>query len=104
MPAPARVFPEYDNAFLAHADRARIVSEDDRRRATALGGSPFLVDGFVAGSWKLCRGRRDAVLEIEPYRRLRAADRTAVTEEAERLLAFLAPDASTAAVRLRDPS
>lgn len=45
----------------------------------------FLVDGFVHGSWSV----KGASLCLTPFRPLAAADLTAVTEEAERMLPFL---------------
>jgi hypothetical protein len=44
----------------------------------------FLVDGTVAGTWRL-EGDRVAP---EPFGRLDASDRRAVADEAERLTAF----------------
>ena len=60
-PAPARLLPRWDNTILAHADRSRVVP-DAYRQGMSLGeaGSDyqvFLVDGFVAGSWRIERGR-----------------------------------------------
>lgn len=82
--------PEYDNTLLAHADRARVVSDENRKRIWTSNGmlSTLLVDGMVAGRWKITRDRKSAVLEIQPYGRLAKADRAAVSEEAARLLAF----------------
>src|SRR5262245_48140128 len=41
-PAPPRLLPDYDNALLAHADRARTL-EDDGRREGLIGKPTFLV-------------------------------------------------------------
>ena len=46
----------------------------------------FLVDGFVAGTWRYERGR----IELEPWRRLTKAERAELADEAERLAAFMA--------------
>ncbi len=55
----------------------------------------FLLDGFVAGTWKLVRsGTRRAVVEISPFEDLTKADTDAVGAEAEELLAFAAPAAA----------
>ncbi len=57
-PAPVRFLPEYDNALLGYKDRTRMVGIEARRRLDSdiLGNfSTFLVDGFVAGRWKLAR-------------------------------------------------
>ena len=100
-PAPPRFLPEYDNAFLAHADRSRIVAVDDLSRMRAGNGflSPFLVDGFVGGTWKVRRSRGAATLVLTPARRLEAADRAALEAEGAPLLAFMAPDANRHDVR-----
>ncbi|HVU53156.1 MAG TPA: winged helix DNA-binding domain-containing protein [Polyangia bacterium] len=100
-PAPPRLLPDYDNAFLAHADRARIVAAEDlpRMRAENTFLPPFLVDGFVAGTWKLERARERATLVLRPMRRLAAPDRAALEAEGEALLGLLAADARARDVR-----
>jgi hypothetical protein len=97
-PAPPRFLPEYDNALLSHADRARIIADEHRERVFMKGA--LLVDGFVRGSWRLVRERgRRAALQIEPFARLARRDRAQVEKEGDRLLAFAAADADTRAVR-----
>ena len=94
-PAPARLLPDYDNLMVAHADRTRVVSEDHRRRVSlpaAVVRATFLIDGFVAGTWKLERTAKRATLMIEPFAKLRRADRDELSAEAERLLSFLEPE------------
>jgi hypothetical protein len=59
-----------------------------------------MVDGFAAGTWGLVRSKKDAVLRVAPFARLRPRDRVAVEAEAHALLGFLAPDATTAGVRI----
>ena len=65
-PAPARFLPPFDNAILSHADRGRIVAPEHR---DAVSGDrllrTFLVDGFVAGTWRL-DGATLRVLPIWP--------------------------------------
>jgi hypothetical protein len=101
-PAPARFLPDYDNAFLGHADRARIVADEDLPRLRAGNGfqPPFLLDGFVGGTWKVARTKDRATLALRPLRRLASADRAALEGEGGRLLAFLAPEARRRDVRL----
>jgi hypothetical protein len=93
--APARFLPEYDNAFLSHADRSRIVADEVRKRSFAAGWGQVLVDGFIAARW---RDAKDGALDVEPYRRLGAAERSAVEDEGARLARFLGIDGP---VRLR---
>ncbi|MFI7626327.1 winged helix DNA-binding domain-containing protein [Microbispora rosea] len=87
-PVPVRFLPAFDNLLLGHADRTRVISGADRKRVmpgAAMVLPTFLVDGFVHGSWSV----KDGTLRLVPFRPLRAAERDAVAEEAERLLPFL---------------
>ncbi|MFE4968661.1 winged helix DNA-binding domain-containing protein [Streptomyces sp. NPDC056660] len=91
-PAPPRFLPEFDNLLLAHADRTRVVPPEHRGRLWQ-GNQPhrtLLVDGFLAGVWKPV----DDALVIEPFGPLSRAQRTAVVEEGERMLAVLHPGTS----------
>ena len=96
-PAPPRFLPEYDNLLIGHADRTRVI--DYAYRYVIFTGT-LLVDGFVQATWTIKRGRNAATLTIEPLRRLSKADRVAVAEEGERLLAFAASEASGRVVRI----
>lgn len=101
-PAPARFLPEFDNGLLSHADRARIISEADRKRVFTVNGiirATFLVDGFVRGMWKIERDGDAAVLVISPFAPLAPADRAALEDEGGRLLRFAAEDAARRDVR-----
>jgi hypothetical protein len=92
-PAPPRFLPEYDNLLLSHDDRARVIADEHREAVFGVGA--LLVDGVVAASWRLQRARRAATLTIAPLRTIARRDRAAVSREAERLLAFAAPEATT---------
>jgi hypothetical protein len=98
-PAPPRFLPDFDNALLAHADRARILPDDDRREQL-IGKPTFLVDGFVRGTWKLARLKTRAVLTVTPSERLPRKEVAPLRAEAARLLVFVAPDARAREVRL----
>lgn len=101
-PAPPRFLPEYDNLFVAHADRSRVVGEPDRGRLILDGRQivgTVLVDGFARGTWKIRRTGGRAVLEVAPFRRMTAGEAAAVGQEAERLLEFT--DAGVAAREVR---
>jgi DNA glycosylase AlkZ-like len=99
-PAPVRFLPEYDNALLAHKDRARVSPPDGVPAWTEVGWGTVLVDGFVAARWRLDREDEQATLRIEPFVKLARDDRTAVSEEGKRLAAFLATDAARRRVRI----
>jgi hypothetical protein len=98
VPAPPRLAAEYDNLILSHDDRTRVMAEGDRQRLfrqlNSFPGS-VLLDGFVAGAWRLKRARGTATVTIELFRdRVPAADRDALTAEAARVLAVTAPQAT----------
>ncbi|WP_189939852.1 winged helix DNA-binding domain-containing protein [Streptomyces aurantiogriseus] len=83
-PAPPRFLPEFDNLLLSHADRTRVVPPEYRGRSWQ-GNQAFrtlLVDGFLAGVWKL----EGDVLVIEAFGRLTKGQKEEVTAEAERLV------------------
>jgi len=84
-PAPPRFLPEFDNAFLAHADRTRIIA-DAHRGLIVAGTRFFLVDGFAAGTWRV----EDGAVRTVPFAELAPADAEALATEGERLTAFLA--------------
>lgn len=92
-PAPVRFLPEYDNLLRSHADRTHVMSADARARLATKNDSPrptFLVDGVVAGGWRLERRRK--TLTLEPFGALSTDARDQVTAEAEQLLDVAAPD------------
>ena len=74
-PAPVRFLPKWDNVLLAWADRTRVLPEAYRKTVIKVNGDvaqTFLVDGFVAGIWRVDDGR--VVLEpFEPLSRRGAA-------------------------------
>jgi Winged helix DNA-binding domain len=99
-PAPPRFLPEYDNLILAHADRSRVVTDEHR---AVVGTSFFLVDGFVAGSWKVVQVGADATLLVRPFSPLSGNETTALVEEGARLLHFSVPAAGSRRVELGAP-
>jgi len=101
-PVPVRFLPEFDNVLLAYADRARIISEEHRRRVFTINGivrATVLVDGFVRGMWRVEREKTRATLCIEPFASISRADRVALTDEGLRLLACVASSVPTHDVR-----
>lgn len=84
-PAGARLLPSGDAYFLLQgADRELLVAEADRRDllwTPRVWPGALLVGGQVAGTWR----RADTVLTVQTWRRLSAAERAAVTAEAESL-------------------
>jgi hypothetical protein len=93
-PAPVRLVAEFDNLILSHADRTRVVSDGSRQRLYTRNGifpGTVLVDGFVAGAWRITRSPGSAVLTAEMFGAVAPQDRDAIVAEAERLLGFAAP-------------
>jgi DNA glycosylase AlkZ-like len=89
--APVRFLGQYDNVILSHADRSRITGEL-RWGAAWLQRGTFLVDGYLAGAWRLRESPGPPRLELEARRRLADADRADVEAEATALGRFLLPE------------
>ena len=88
-PAPVRFLPKWDNVLLAFADRTRVLPEAYRKTVIRINGDvaqTFLVDGFVAGMWRVEDGR----VVAEPFARLSRPAQRELEDEAGRLEAFLA--------------
>ena len=101
-PAPVRFVPDYDNLVLSHADRRRVISDEHRKfvfLSAARVRATFLVDGFVAGTWKVEKSRGAATLVIEPFESLPQDARDALIEEGESLVRFVESEARAFEVR-----
>jgi Winged helix DNA-binding domain len=102
-PAPPRFLPDYDNVLLSHTDRNHVFADAHRSAMQSVNGvlpGSVLVDGFVAATWSLERGRdvtrlHVACLDVAP------SAHGAIREEGLALLRFLAPDAARTAVSIR---
>jgi hypothetical protein len=95
VPAPVRLIAEFDNLVLSHGDRSRVVSAESFARLSTINGifpGSVLVDGFVAGMWRLARTKSAATLTIEMFGSTR--EQAQVSGEGERMLAFCAPEAA----------
>jgi len=83
-----RFLPKWDNVLLAFADRRRVISDELRREVVGKNGDvapTFLVDGFVAGMWRVESG----CVRVEPFSPLPRVWRREVADEAARLEAWL---------------
>ncbi|MBB3038255.1 winged helix DNA-binding domain-containing protein [Hoyosella altamirensis] len=96
LAAPVRFLGWYDNVFLGHKDRSRIVSTEvtaqiwERETRNI---SPVLIDGFIKGGYRVTTGKKREPVEM----RIRLIDvprraEPAVEAEAVRLLKLLEPD------------
>ncbi len=87
-PAPIRFLPTWDATLLINERGTQILPEHHRPRVfntkTPHSVPTFLVDGQVAGKWRLEAGR----VRVEPFDRLARAVRVELDDEAERLRAF----------------
>ena len=104
-PAPPRFVPEYDNLVLSHADRRRVIADEDRKKvflSSARVRATFLLDGFVAGAWKIEKTKKAAALIVEPFALLSTEDHDALAEEGERLLRFATDGQPELEVRFED--
>lgn len=102
-PAPIRFLPEYDNLLLSHSNRTRVVADELRPKVYLPGlrvAATILVDGFVGGVWKFEQTKHTATMRIEPLTKLTKAQTQEMSEEAERLVRFMEPQAKTYEVRL----
>ncbi|VFA99868.1 Uncharacterised protein [Nocardia cyriacigeorgica] len=91
LPAPVRLLGWYDNALLSHQDRSRI-APDGPPNTSRLLASPILIDGFLAGMYKVFPDKAAARMRISPNRDWTAREKIEVEAEASALLAFLEPD------------
>jgi hypothetical protein len=84
-PAPPRFLPTWDATLLVHTRRTQVLREEDRPRVfgtkTPQSVPTFTVDGQVAGTWRYEKGK----VKLSPFRRLDAAARRELDEEANRL-------------------
>ena len=102
-PVPVRFVADFDNLILSHADRKRVIADPHRAVVVTKNGMvlpTILVDGFVAGTWKITHARKTAMLTISPFDTLSVATQQALAEEGELLLQFLEPDASQYDLRI----
>jgi hypothetical protein len=87
-PAPVRFLPKWDNLLLAFHDRTRVLPDRHRKTVIKMNGdvaATFLVDGEVAGAWRVEDGR----VVVEPFEKLPRGAAKELADETERLEAFL---------------
>jgi len=103
VPAPPRFLGAWDAALLVHARRTQILPERFRPLVFSTkvpqSVATFLVDGSVAGTWRVERTAGKATLRLEPFEPLPRAVLAELRDEGERLVRFHEPDATSYAVR-----
>lgn len=87
-PAPPRLMAWYDNAVQAFEDRTRIVAQEHRSCASS--EPTVLLDGFVAGKWKITRGKSRGTrrFEITLFKNPSRSERAALEQEIDSLALF----------------
>lgn len=88
-PAPPRLLGMWDNILFAYADRTRVIPEPYRKLVIRINGDSLptlLVDGYVAGVWRVV----DSGIEATAFHPLADTTWQALAAEAHNLLAFLA--------------
>jgi hypothetical protein len=94
--APIRFLPEFDNALLGHQDRTRVLRNEHRPFVLLPGlriASTVLVDGFVAATWKIERTKKQTAITIQPLEKIAKRTMKEITDEAQRVVKFMEPDA-----------
>jgi hypothetical protein len=98
-PLPVRFLSRWDQPLLAYADRERIIPpEVQPLQLTLSGDQTVIVDGRVAASWSLGRGRRAVELAVTPHIDLSRAARAEIRAEGERTARFCEPAAQSVGV------
>lgn len=95
--APVRFLPEYDSLILAFGDRSRLIDEAHRKALVTknlIVPATFLVDGRVAGTWKIERKKASATLRMSPFGPIAKTAKPQLEEEGDALLRFVEPDAT----------
>lgn len=100
---PPKFLARFDAAILGHdaAERTRILPAEYKKQVifSAEVWTTFLVDGFVAGRWKIAGTPKQAVLELLPFTKLAKSVKNALVEEGERLARFYYPESKTHGVK-----
>ena len=88
-PVPVTLLPRFDSLVLAHREKSRLLDEANRRdvfREAAVVEATVLVDGRVAGTWRMKTTTRELRFQFSPFRRMAIRP---VKAEAERLAKWL---------------
>jgi hypothetical protein len=98
-PAPVRFLPTWDATLLTHCRNARILPEEYRPFVFSIkvphSVGTILVDGSVAGRWRVEAAAGKAVLRYTLFERIPAAAKRELRDEAAGLVRFVEPEASS---------
>jgi hypothetical protein len=103
--APVRFLPTWDANLLVHARRTQLLPERFRPGVFSTKNPQsvptFLVDGSVAGAWRVERASTAATIVLERFEPLPRGTREALRDEAEGLARFMEPGLDSYRVRIR---
>ena len=99
LPAPIRFLPQYDNVFLSHDDRSRILVPGLKIEDLVWKGG-ILIDGYVSAAWRIRREKKAATMTVTLYVPVTGEQRADLEAEGDRLLTLLAADADPRDVRV----
>jgi len=102
LAAPVRFLPQYDNVFLSHDDRARILVDGLKIEDLVWKGG-VLIDGFVGAAWRIRREKTAATMTVTLYVPVSGEQRAEVEAEGQRLLTFLAAEADGREIHIVEP-
>lgn len=88
VPAPPRFLPEFDNLLLSHADRSRVIPPEAKGRSWTGNQAhcTLLVDGFLAGLWRIDDTTDRTRLTVELFGTQTPARKDEIAAEGEALL------------------
>jgi hypothetical protein len=91
LPPHARLLPQFDALIMGHKDKSRFMRPEERAsiilpRADV--AATILLDGRVAGTWKMRRHKKIWGLELSPFRDLSVEEGEAIAEEVDRMRIF----------------
>jgi Winged helix DNA-binding domain len=95
-PAPVRFLPVYDNLVLSHDDRSRVVPPE-LGAALPVGQENIgsvLIEGYIGARWRMRREKRSLRMIVELMRPIVAESREELEAEGQRVVDFLARDAT----------
>jgi hypothetical protein len=101
-PAPVRFLPEYDSVMIAHSDRSRIVDEKHKKvliTKNLIVPATFLIDGRIAGTWKLEQKKSVVTITLAPFAPLAKPTRRELEKEGDALGRFVCPGVAQVVVR-----
>jgi hypothetical protein len=101
LPAPIRFLPQYDNVFLSHDDRSRILVGGVKIEDLIWRGG-VLIDGYVGAAWRIVREKKAATMTVTLYVPTTGQQRAEIEAEGHRLLAFLTPEAETRSMEMAE--